>query len=240
MKLKVVLTSDSPIVLPLHYNYTLQGFIYKNLDTIYSDFFHNSGFPHGKRYFKLLTFSRIFGKNKVIKRAKKVVFTPPVYFYVSCILEEALASYVKRLIKKDKLLLGKNRVSLMSAEVIEENVKDSIVTVKTLSPVTIHSTKDGKAIFYGPNQDDFYRLLTENLRKKAKIARVGDLDSIKVLPHPQSFYKKAVVLYKSYPVEAWKGRFIIEGPEEAIKVALSAGIGDRNSQGFGMVILERM
>jgi CRISPR-associated endoribonuclease Cas6 len=239
LKVKVVLTSDSPIVLPLHYNYTLQGFIYRNMDAFYSYFFHNFGFPYGKRYFKLLTFSRLFGKNRIIKGAKRIVFVPPIYFYVSCVLEEVLASHVKKLMKKEELHLGKNKVSLLSVEVIEEKVESSPVAVKTLSPVTIHSTKDGRAIFHNPSQDIFYKLLSENLRKKAKIAGVKDLASIKISPHPESSYKKAVVLYKGYPVEAWKGRFIIEGPKEAIKIALSAGIGDRNSQGFGMIVVER-
>ena len=112
MKLKVVLTSDSPVVLPLHYNHILQGFIYRTMDPVYSKFFHNAGFPYGKRLFKLLTFSRIFGKNRVLKESKKVVFYPPIYFYLSCYLRQALASHVRNPLKGASFFLGKNAVFL--------------------------------------------------------------------------------------------------------------------------------
>jgi CRISPR-associated endoribonuclease Cas6 len=238
VKLKVTLSSDLPISLPLHYNYTLQGFIYKNLPSIYSTFLHDYGFPYGKRLFKLLTFSRLFGRCRVLKAVKKIVFSPPIYFYVSCTLEELLASHAKELIKREELKLGANRVYLESVELIEEEPKGSRVSVKTLSPVTIHSTVNGRALFYGPSQQRFFQLLTDNLRKKATIARAEGAESVRVLPHPESNYRKVVALYKGFPVEGWKGKFLIEGSPEAIKVALSAGIGDRNSQGFGMIILE--
>ena len=238
MKLKVTLSSDSPIVLPLHYNYTLQGFIYRNLPSIYSTFLHDYGFPYGKRLFKLLTFSRLFGKCRVLKAVKRIVFTPPIYFYISCTLKELLSSHAKELIKREELKLGANKVYLESVELIEEKPTGSMVSVKTLSPVTIHSTVKGRALFYSPSQEQFFKLLTENLRKKATIARAEGASSVRVLPHPESNYRKVVALYKGYPVEGWKGKFLIEGSPEAIGVALSAGIGDRNSQGFGMIIME--
>jgi CRISPR-associated endoribonuclease Cas6 len=208
------------------------------MSSLYSRFLHEWGFPYGKRFFKLLTFSRIFGKNKVIKGKRRIVFFPPIYFYVSCVLEEVLASHLNKLLKSRNLKLGKNRVFLERAEVFEEKAESTPVIVKTISPVTIHSTKNGKAIFYNPFQETFYELLSENLRKKAKILGVEGNNPVKISPHPESKFKKAVVLYKGYPVEAWKGKFVIEAPLKAVEVALQAGIGDRNSQGFGMIVLE--
>jgi CRISPR-associated endoribonuclease Cas6 len=239
MKVKITFTSNSPVELPIHYNHILQGFIYRTMDSIYSNFFHNAGFPYGKRLYKLLTFSRIFGKNKVLKKTKKVAFFPPIYFYFSCYLRQATASYVRNLIKGERFNLGKNTVYLEGVEVLTEKVTTNSATVKTISPVTIHSTpKTGRVIFHNPFENTFYRLLSENLLKKAKVAGLDAANSVKVLPHPRSSFKRAVVLYKTHPVQAWKGLFIITAPAKVIELALLAGVGDRNSQGFGMVILE--
>ena len=238
MKLKITLSADNPIVLPLHYNYILQSFIYNNLDDIYSLFFHDYGFPYGKRYFKLLTFSTLFGRKRVIKGAKRIIFFPPIHFYFSSILEEAISSHAKVLLNKKSLKLGQNEVFLKSVQSIKEEVKGSKITVKTLSPITIHSTgEDKKTVYYNPQQEKFYQLLEENLRKKCKVISIkGDLESIKISPAKGSFFKKAVVLYKNgFIIEAWKGKFTIEAEPQVIEVALKAGLGDRNSQGFGMV-----
>ena len=238
MKLKVTLNSENPILLPLHYNYILQSFIYRNLDEIYSIFLHNYGFPYKKRLFKLLTFSRIFGKSRVIKSVKKVIFNPPIHFYISCILEEVLSSHAKKLITNDKLRLARNRVYLESVELIEERVEKDRVTVKTLSPVTIHTTKDKKTIYYNPFQEKFYELLEENLQKKCK-AVFKQAGKVKIKPADGAFFKKAVVFYKKgFVIEAWKGKFEIEASPDVIEVALKTGLGDRNSQGFGMIVLQ--
>ena len=241
MKLKVTLSAENPIFLPLHYNYILQSFIYRNMEGIYSTFLHNYGFPYRKRLFKLLTFSKLYGRKRVIKGAKRIIFFPPVHFYVSCILEEILSSHAKVLLKKEKLKLGRNEVSLEGVEVITEKVEGDRAVLKTLSPVTIHSTDENKkTIYYNPEQEKFYRLLEENLRKKCRIAGIREgLEDIEISPAENAFFKKVVVLYKNdFVIEAWKGKFLIKADPKIIEIALKAGLGDRNSQGFGMVAID--
>ncbi len=240
MKLKVVLSSNSPIVLPIHYNYILQSFIYNNLDAIYSLFFHNYGFSYGKRHFKLLTFSQLFGKKKISRKLKKITFFPPIHFYFSSVIEEAISSHAKTLLKRKELRLGRNKISLESVHVIKEEVRNKKAIVKTLSPITIHSTnEEKKTVYYNPKQEIFYKLLEENLRKKCRIIGINEnLESIKISPAENSFFKKVIALYKNnFVIEAWKGKFIIEAEPQVIEVALKAGLGDRNSQGFGMVAI---
>ena len=241
MKLKVTLSSEKPVFLPLHYNYILQSFIYRNMEEIYSIFLHNYGFPYKKRFFKLLTFSKLYGRKRVIKGAKRIIFFPPIHFYVSCVLEEVLSSHAKVLLKREKLRLGRNEVFLESVEVITEKVEGNRALLKTLSPITIHSTKDDKkTIYYNPYEEKFYNLLEENLRKKCQIAGIKEgLGNIKISPAEDAFFKKVVVLYKNnFVIEAWKGKFVIKADPEVVEVALNVGLGDRNSQGFGMVAVE--
>jgi len=240
MRLKISLTSESNIVLPMHYNYILQSFIYNNMDSIYSTFLHSQGFAYEKRHFKLFTFSNIFGKRKIIKAKKRIIFYPPIHFYVSFIMKEALSSHAKSLITKNKLKLGNNILNVSSIEVIEEKAKSNQATVKTLSPVTIHSTDSNrKTIYYNPYENSFYTLLERNLWKKCNLSGLEiTLDDIKILPAENSRFKKAVIIYKrDYVIESWKGKFILKAPEEAVNIALTTGIGDRNSMGFGMIAI---
>jgi CRISPR-associated endoribonuclease Cas6 len=240
MKLKVTLSAEKPLFLPLHYNYILQSFIYKNMEGIYSTFLHNYGFPYRKRFFKLLTFSKLYGRRSVIKGTKRIIFFPPVHFYVSCILEEILSSHVKVLLGKEELRLGRNEVFLKSVEAITEKVEGDRATLKTLSPVTIHSTNENKnTIYYNPEQEKFYRLLEENLKKKCRIAGIREeLENMEISPAEDAFFKKVVVLYKNnFVIEGWKGKFLIKADPKIIEIALKAGLGDRNSQGFGMIAL---
>ena len=54
MKLKLVLFSTKDYIsLPIHYNQTIQGMLYKSLPKFLSDFLHNSGFSYNKRPFRL-------------------------------------------------------------------------------------------------------------------------------------------------------------------------------------------
>ena len=58
MRLEIELGFDDKLVLPIHYNNIVQGFIYNNIeDEIFKTFLHEEGFQYGKRSFKLFTFS---------------------------------------------------------------------------------------------------------------------------------------------------------------------------------------
>jgi len=240
MRLKVTLTSEKNIVLPIHYNHLLQSFIYKNLDAIYSTFLHSQGFTYEKRKFKLFTFSNIFGRRKVLKDRKILIFTPPIHFYISCAKQEILSSHAKTLLLNENLHLGSNNLSIGSIEVIEELIPETEVTLKTLSPVTTHSTDEkGKTIYYNPQQQRFFTLIENNLKKKCNLLGV-DVPFLSISPEKGSHFRKAVVIYKNnFIIEGWRGLFRMKAPKEVIEVALLTGIGDRNSQGFGMVAVQK-
>jgi CRISPR-associated endoribonuclease Cas6 len=46
---------------------------------------------------------------------------------------------------------------------------------------------------------------------------------------------KRLERYKGTWIEGWTGRFLLEGPPELLRLALEAGLGAKNSQGFGYV-----
>jgi len=240
VKLKITLSSDRPISLPLHHNRALQGFIYANLG-LFASFFHDSGIPVSGRLLKPLTFSRLFGRSRIDRERKRVWFRPPVYLYFSSLFEEVISTCATTLLKKPFLKLGRNLVQVERIEVVEERVSGNRAVLKTLSPIVVRKTAEGRSLYLNPGQEEFYALLAKNLARKSKIyaGREINPEEIEIEPAPGAHFKKAVVYYKGYPYEAYKGKFSIRAPKKVIETALLTGLGERNSQGFGMVILEK-
>ena len=220
MKFKVKIKSEEPIVLPIHYNHILKGFIFSNFFTESSPF----------------TFSNLFGPKKVSLSNKKIIFNDHCHFYFSTIE----SSHLKLEELLNKLLnLGRNRVKVEEITPVEEEVNGQPVVVKTLSPITVFRRESGgKTFYFSPDREEFYRLLEENLNEKVKKFLGKEAGGVKIKPSQSSVFKKAVVQYRNrFIVEAWKGMFEIEGEREAIEAALKLGLGYKNSQGFGMVAI---
>ncbi len=118
MRIKLCFYSDKNIVLPLHYNYILQSFIYNNIiDPNLSKFIHNDAYLYNKRRFKLFVFSRIFPKG--IVQNKIITINKEFYFYISSALDDLLANLAKSFVLNEKFRLFKNIIYLKSIEVIK-------------------------------------------------------------------------------------------------------------------------
>ncbi|EDP75366.1 CRISPR-associated endoribonuclease Cas6 [Hydrogenivirga sp. 128-5-R1-1] len=238
MIVKINLIGEEAIALPKSYNHILQAFFYSNMDPVLSKFLHDIGFTHGKRRFKLFTFSKVIGKiTRRDKRRGFVFFSPDVTLYFASPLIDIVSSSVKTFLKRGNLFLGRNTVSLSSIELVKPEV-DGEMTVRCLSPITVYRTPKGEKRFQylSPWQDEFYELLRKNLVKKYELvyskSYKGELEiePVKVI---EGYRKK--VLYRGTLVEAWEGYYKLKGNEDMLRLALEAGLGAKNSQGFGMV-----
>lgn len=236
MIVKIRLISEKPLEFPKNYNHILQSFFYKNMDKKIATFLHDTGFTYGKRKFKLFTFSKIIGKLKD-KRDGLLFFEPEITIYFASPLIEITSSHVKTLLKKGKLKLGKNEVEVFTVELITPQV-DEEITVKCLSPITVYKTPKGERrfLYLTPFEEEFYELLKNNLLKKYELVYKkpyeGDLE-IKPVKVKEEYKKK--VVYKGTLIEAWEGYYKIKGSQDIVKLALEAGLGSKNSAGFGMV-----
>ncbi len=88
MRLTVTMSGrQGTVSLPLHYQHLLQGLLYRSLENEQlAAFLHDRGFRHGKRSFKLFTFSRLFGTHQVNRERKTIHFFggfPMAYRYRS-------------------------------------------------------------------------------------------------------------------------------------------------------------
>ncbi|MEZ0337373.1 MAG: CRISPR-associated endoribonuclease Cas6 [Aquificaceae bacterium] len=237
MILRITLSAEDNIRLPKSYNHYLQAFFYKNMDPILSNFLHNIGFVYNKRRFKLFTFSKIIGK--IIKKEGDFIdFDNNITVYFASPLIDIVSSSVKNLIKNDGLFLANNKLYLNSIDVIKPEINQEDIIVRCLSPITVYTTPVGQKRFQylNPWDEKFYQIIKDNLLKKYEIVYNKSYKG-KVAVEPVKIcqkYKKKIV-YRKTLIEAWEGYYRIKGSKEILKLALEAGLGAKNPQGFGMV-----
>ncbi|MFD3157033.1 CRISPR-associated endoribonuclease Cas6 [Haloimpatiens sp. FM7330] len=246
MRVKIDLKLQEPIQLPIQYNHILQALILKMLgNEEYQTFLHDEGYGFKKRNYKLYTFSRLQGKFKILKDINKIMFFDRASLLISSYDEKFFKLVVNNSIHKDSLqILGKD-IEINNIEASFFNVKDNELKVYTKSPITVYSTfkidEKNKTYYYSPYEKEFSEMIRKNLINKY-IAFHGkepeDTDfSIEISKRRKP--KESVIVYKGIVIKAWNGEFILKGSTELLNLAYKAGIGSKNSQGFGCLELAK-
>ncbi|BAI80038.1 CRISPR-associated protein Cas6 [Deferribacter desulfuricans SSM1] len=242
MKIKLLFNSDNEyIILPIHHNYLLQSMFYNNLPTPLANFLHEIGFFYYKRQFKLFTFSKIQSKYFELIREKskitKIKYKTPITIFISSAINDFTKNWGETFLKKENIFLGKNPLYLESIEVLQNPYFEEDFIIKTLSPITAYKTfENGKKYYryYSPSEPEFQYLIKENLRKKFEIITGEEISEFPIEIQPIKT-KKVLFKYKDFPIEAYEGTFKIKTIPELFKTVYDAGLGAKNSQGFGMV-----
>lgn len=246
MKFRLTFLCGSPVSLPGTYNKILQAAILNWLgDEEYGTFLHDRGFQNEKRCFKLYTFSELEGKHEYDTKKRKLVFRDKIQLYLSFYTDESLPLILKNIEQRKPLCLGENLLELYDCEVVNEIYTDCVV--KTVSPVTIHSTfelVDGrkKTYYYCPLEKDFSEMIRENLVRKyeAFYGVLPEDSEFKIIPEKREKIKETSFYYNRFFIKGWRGMFQLCGSEEMIRMALLAGIGARNGIGMGCVVQEKI
>ncbi len=243
MRIKFVFDSEKgKILLPINYNRYLQSFIYKNISPKLAGFLHNKGFRYEKRSFKLFTFSRIFGKYRILKEKKKLEFYTPVSFYLSTVYPVIAEEFTEKMVKTDDIKIGRNRLILNSVEVFMKRINKNKLTVKMLSPITVYSTlkkSDGskKTYYYSPFEKEFSELVGKNILKKYISYYKKQPVNKEFIINPIKVSEKrnlVITFYKETVIKGWTGIYEIGSSPELLEFSYCVGIGSKNSQGFGM------
>lgn len=229
-------TNGPEIRLPVQYNHMLQGMIYRSLDSEFAASLHDRGFSGGGRFFKLFTFSRLMGEYKMSGR--EIRFTGSIRLIVSSPVDQFCQSLLNGLLSKGTVQLGPMELNVGGIRVEQPEVHGDELKIKTLSPVIAYSTllKPGGGkytCYFQPGEKEFNRIAAENLRKKYQALYhreppAGEI-GIRVLKPPRMH----VLEFKGLIVKGYTGLMELTGPGELLRVALDAGLGSKNSMGFG-------
>lgn len=239
MQIKLSFKSVENIILPIHHNNIIQAFIYNNIDRDLSRFLHNEGYSSNGRTFKLFTFSRILNRGKI--KDGKFHFGKEIEFVVSSPLDNFCNSIANCMLQREDLRLGQNKVSTEGIQVYKEKVRDNEIVVETLSSIVVYSTlfrADGRkyTCYFVPGEEDFKRILSENLIRKYNALYNMDLpldNEVKIESIGEA--KLNITYYKNFLIKGSSGRFKIKGDRKLLQLGLDVGLGSKNSQGFGCV-----
>lgn len=239
MRLRLTLRgAEHRVVLPTNYNYLVQAAIYSNISRELAEFLHDKGFLFGKRRFKMFTFSRLMGRCVFDGAHRLFIYEGDLTLFVSSPIQKFIEDLANTVIKKGFVVLGRNTLEV--AEVAfpsKPNVKSGQVRICMLSPLTVYSTLttvDGrrKTYYFSPYEKEFSTLVNSNLKKKHFLLLGRNIKSnVRIKPLR---VKEVVTLYKNTVVKGWMGCFLLSGPKTLVMTAYEAGLGAKNSQGFGM------
>lgn len=239
MRLMVRHEIDTELVLPINYHHMLQGIIYRHMEAShgYSDYMHEQGFSYGNRHFKLFTFSLLRGKYEI--KGKYIVFRQEVSFEVS-----SPEIFMIRILAESMLHKGISYGGQYFPEVeiylSDEMIEEEWIDIKMLSPISVYSTdkSTGKTYFYTPQDELFGQMVNENfIRKYQACYGVEPDEDIRIESLRVRAGDKYVTKYKNYYISGWMGEYRLGGRRKYLDFLYQAGLGSKNSQGFGMACI---
>ena len=229
--LKITLLAKQAVCLPLAYQYLVQSALYADWRPVYPDL-HGTGYMDGGRHFRLFTFGPLTGNSHV--EDKSIIFQGLVHLEVRSPVAELPEVLADALIKRGTIRIGRYHLPVVALEAADALLFRSAAAIDMLSPLTLHETlPDGHTRYYSPAEDTFPLLLARNLESKLRAAE---------LPSPSHLGfgligttpKKRVTTVKGIYVTGYMGRFHLETDPRTMAFLYYAGLGTKNSQGFGM------
>jgi CRISPR-associated endoribonuclease Cas6 len=246
MRIRVTyeILEGNKVVLPAHYNYHIHGLIYRTFSNELASKLHTEGFIFNKRPFKLFTFSRILEKGNLIKSGEnaKLVLGRRISFFFSSPVENIVANLGEMSFKRREFYLYGQRIYLSQLEVITPPRLEDRLFIKALSPITVYSTfkkadNEKVSYYYKPYEESFQKLIEENAKKKYRVLYGKEPEGLRLSMKPYKFSVKknrCIVFFKNTPIEGWTGIYELSGSPELIAITYNAGLGSKNSEGFGM------
>ena len=241
MQLLIELQKIDQFSLPINYNYLLQSMIYdllKNKENLSSQL-HETGYQIEDKHFKLFTFSLLRGQYKI--HGKRIEFLDKVRFEIRTVDKTILLTIVESLLNLDTLRIGQNLVKILNVKIGHKKLTENSYKIRMISPLVVRSTdaETKKTLYYYPFDTEFKSRIMENFERKYQAyyhkIPTGRFD---IEPINFSLKNKFVTKYKDFLITGWRGEFEIRGDAEVLDFLYQVGIGEKNSMGFGMFVIE--
>jgi CRISPR-associated endoribonuclease Cas6 len=234
-------------------------------DTQYAEFLHSQGYEFSRtRRFKLFTFSDLMMPNVRVdaKAGGLWVNSSAIEWIVSFYIDKAAQHFIVGLFQDQRCVIASPRhraeFIIERVEAVPVEITGQTVQLRTLSPVVI-AEKDERGMdqYLHPADEQFGPLLISNL-----LAKYGSVQSampaiatpdadwenpslkFQLLPGPgrnaaQPKSRLLTIKEGSREETRIKGyynfQFELNGPSELLELAVLAGVGRYNAEGFGAV-----
>ena len=214
MQILLLLQSEKELVIPFNYNHQLQSAIYAKLREGGGEAFHDSGFGE-EHVFKAFVFGALKGAHS--KEDSRFRFTGAE--------------------TNPTIRLFDTRLTVIDASLANVHITGGRQLFQTSSPVAVYRREpDGKTTFFAPGDPEFAACLLSNYENKYRAVTGSEPEPLTIEPlDPQ---RKIVTRFKETWINGYKGNYALTGSPRALEFVYNAGLGVKNSAGFGM--LERL
>ncbi len=245
MQLSITFVAGGPVVLPVHYAQMIQGLIYRQLENpALRNYLHEHGFALEKRRFKLFTFSRLLGSEvHYDKNSRSLLISPPLTLVVCSPVNFILQELGTGFLRRGSVRLGNAYLEVAGVAAAAPAVTSNALIVRMLSPLVVYSTLEGAdgrkyTYYYSPFEPRFEELVAANLAKKHLLiyGRSADTKGFSIRPVKVEDRDLKVTRYKDTVVKGWMGEYALSGDPLLLQAALDAGLGSKNSQGYGCCV----
>jgi CRISPR-associated endoribonuclease Cas6 len=245
VRLKLTLEAPAPFFLPWRYPELLRGAVYAALrrwDPELAQAMHSHGLTVAGRRYKPFTYSWL--RPKAARRQDGgLLMEPPAYWWISSPLPRVLEAVAGPFLTSGNLVLGDVHLAVALVEVEPQLDISTPCEIETLSPIVVSTAaqKGGKLthIFLAPWDQDFQRVLTQNLVNKARALGRPVAEDAWVRLEPLGDVRSRLVEINDTKVRGYYGRFRASGDPTLLALGYDMGLGERNAQGFGMIALRR-
>lgn len=236
MQLLIYMNTGCPVTMPINYNHILQSVIYKTLSysADVSEFVHNTGYSYGDRKYKMFQFSLLNGKYRI--NQKMITFSDNISFEIRS-PENRFIQLLYAGFMENGILFGREHFRDVGLELRDYTVEETEILIKMKTPVTVYSTdtESGVSYYYAPDESCFYEKINENFyRKYMAYCGMPPVSPIQIEPVRISARDKFVTKYKQSYINGWYGIYKLAGKRNYLDFLYQAGLGGKNSQGFGM------
>ncbi len=192
----------------------------------------------------MFCFSRLLGRSVFDRHSGTLRFSGRLRLVVTSPDRRFCSSLATGLLRAGAIHIGGQQLPIESIETSEIQVIESQITVKVLSPVVAYSTMtryngEKYTCYFAPGDPDFQNIVSDNLRHKHLAFAGVDLGkegSVGIIPLGDP--RLSVVTFKGTVIKGYTCRLRLEGPMPLLQIAVDAGLGSKNSQGFGCLEVE--
>ncbi len=262
MRMQVTLCVERETVISLNYQHALSGAVYAILekgDPEHARFLHHEGYslpesPGDSRRFKGFVFSDLFPQRSDLRDARRGLLRllPGLMrWHIASPLDEFGRAFASGLLQVGEVRLGESRFPVASVETLPTPVLDGPMKFRCLSPVVASVNQEGTSAckYLRPSDLEMSERLRQNLlgKHRALFGRAPQDDSLSIEWDSKYLESRCHEKHPGTKLKAYKDirivgvvcPFTMTGSNELMRLALEAGLGEKNSAGFGFVEVAR-
>ena len=182
----------------------------------------------------MFQFSQLSGDYYI--QNKQIIFKSYIVFEIRS-PEPLLIRLLGESFWNNGIYFGKTLCTDIQMELYDYTIEVEELYIQMKTPITVYSTdyEMGKTYYYNPEEEEFYRQINDNFyRKYQAYYGVDPISTLKIQKLDKGLPKKFVTKYQGNYITAWYGKYLISGKRKYLDFLYQAGLGSKNSQGFGM------